>query len=594
MSPEAFDATAAQHAIAAHADVSPSQVYILAGPSSSSSAPAHRRQQRSGGRALLSLLGGRLLQTTSGASSTDLAIRVTNLPDRATASGLVDTLSPYLITPGPQGFASQYAAGAGTGGGTAPTVVLQSASATTYAFPPLGSGACLLDASRGLVLSWDVRAREGFMELQLEGDGEGWLGGGLTRSDSAAMVAAPSHKVLIADYATGGAPVLVSMEGYEAASLVPVNATAFGVAPTLLQAAGGKLVLRYRQDLDKAAPGKVDLDGQSDFMYAYSPFAYPNLHVVAAATAVHWPSGTCNPAWVLPEIEGYWLLPLLPLLGLLAVALLTLCYPGPCGLGKTLLQRRLGPMPLAVPVEGLRGALFSLYNMKVGELAAVLLYLVLQVALLLYWSLQAGPATARSAGIAFGKAALTNTMLAFLPVSKTALWVRACGLPFERAVRFHHWLSYLAIGTMTVHLVCLAQPASRAWYVCMYRIFFACRLSCHSNQKRVHPPNRKRHHPPHRSFTPLASGVVVGCGTLAYLCFAAMSLTAMLRRWCYEVFRYVHYLFILGVALVVIHAPGVRVVWMHTHDHTNAVPTYTTLTHTPLNQTQPKTRPGST
>ena len=363
-------------------------------------------------------------------------------------------------------------------------MVLQSASATTYAFPPLGAGACLLDAARGLVLSWDVRAREGFLELQLEGDGEGWLGGGLTRSDSTAMVAAPSHKVLIADYTTGGAPVLVSMEGYEAASLVPVNATAFGVAPTLLQAAGGKLVLRYRQDLDRAGPGRVDLDGQSDFMYAYSPFAYPNLHVVAAATAVHWPSGTCNPAWVLPEIEGYWLLPLLPLLGLLAVALLTFCYPGPCGLGKTLLQRRLGPMPLAVPVEGLRGALFSLYNMKVGELAAVLLYLALQAALLLYWSLQAGPATARSAGIAFGKAALTNTMLAFLPVSKTALWVRACGLPFERAVRFHRWLSYLAIGTMTAHLVCLAQPASRAWYVCIcvLQCLFANCLSCHSNQ----------------------------------------------------------------------------------------------------------------
>lgn len=48
------------------------------------------------------------------------------------------------------------------------------------------------------------------------------------------------------------------------------------------------------------------------------------------------------------------------------------------------------------------------------------------------------------------------------------------------------------------------------------------------------------------------------------MCFATMSLTAMMRRWCYEVFRYVHYLFILGVALVVIHAPGVRVVW-HVH-----------------------------
>lgn len=446
--------------IAAHAGLSPSQVYILAGPSNANNNNRQLRQQQRGGRRALSLLVGRLLQSSP--ASTDLAIRVTNLPDRAAASGLVDSLSPYLITAGPAGFASQYTNVAG-GSSPAPTVVLQSASATTYAFAPLGAGTCLLDASRGLVLSWDVKPQGGYVELQLEGDGEGWLGGGLTRSDSTAMVATPSHKVLIADYATGGAPALVSMEGYEAATLVPVNASDYGVTPTLLQAAGGKLVLRFRQELDKAAPGKVNLDGQSHFMYAYSPFPYPTFHVVAAATAVHWPSGTCNPAWVLPEVEGYWLLPLLPLLGLLTAALLALCYPGPCGLGKTLIQRRLGPMPLDVSCEWLRASIFSLYNMKVGELAAVLLYLTLQCALLLYWSLQAGPATLRSAGIAFGKAALTNTMLAFLPVSKTTLWVRACGLPFDRAVRFHRWLSYLAMGTMTIHLICLAQPASRVW-----------------------------------------------------------------------------------------------------------------------------------
>lgn len=80
-------------------------------------------------------------------------------------------------------------------------------------------------------------------------------------------------------------------------------------------------------------------------------------------------------------------------------------------------------------------------------------------------------------------------------------------------------------------------------------------------QPTINHPNT--HNPTHqtRSFTPLASGVVAGCGTLAYLCFATMSLTAMVRRWCYEVFRYAHYLFILGVALVVIHAPGVRTWW---------------------------------
>jgi hypothetical protein len=468
IAPHAFDAPAAQRVIADAAGLAHSQVFILAGPSSSTITGGGDGGDGRKKRGLAARLLGRLLQAPP-APATDLAIRLTNLPDRATASGLLDSVSPFLIAPSPDGFATRYATAAEQAGAS-PTVVLQSASATTYAFPPLAEGACLLDAAAGLILSWDTRGvaargSDGFVEVQLEGNGEGWIGGGLTRADSTAMVATPSHKVLIADYAMGGEPSLVSMEGYEAFTLFPVNASDFGVSPTLVQAAGGKLVLRYRQDVRQAAPGRIDLSGQTNFIFAYSPFGYPSMHTVSATTRVHWPSGTCNPAWVLPDIEGYWLLPLIPLLALLVLHLcLRPCYPGPLGLGKTLLQRRLAPIPIYIPpwLDALTlGSIPTWCNMKVGELVTVLLYLAAQIALLLYWSLQAGPATPRSAGIAFGKAALTNTMLAFLPVSKTTLWVRLCGLSFERAVRFHRWLSQLAVATMTVHLICLASPASR-------------------------------------------------------------------------------------------------------------------------------------
>ena len=82
-------------------------------------------------------------------------------------------------------------------------------------------------------------------------------------------------------------------------------------------------------------------------------------------------------------------------------------------------------------------------------------YGILQVALLMYWTMEEGGVGVRTTGIAFGKAALTNLMMTYLPVTKTTLWVRVCGISFERAVKFHRQLSYLAMATMTIHLVCM-------------------------------------------------------------------------------------------------------------------------------------------
>ncbi len=53
-----------------------------------------------------------------------------------------------------------------------------------------------------------------------------------------------------------------------------------------------------------------------------------------------------------------------------------------------------------------------------------------------------------------------------------------------------------------------------------------------------------------------------------------MSATALLRRWSFELFRYAHYLYVLGVALVVVHAPGVRAVRARTRASSHAsIPT---------------------
>jgi predicted ferric reductase len=350
------------------------------------------------------------------------------------------------------------------------------------------------------------------VELQLEGDGEGWIAGGVVNEDTS-MVTSPAHQVLLFDYAAGAAQAL-ALQGYEASDLKEVSMSALGITPLLLQSAAGKLYMRYDQSL---ASAPVDLTGTTNFMWAWAEFGYPAIHDRRGTVKINWTAGTCKPSMERFLLEGYWLL-LLPFLGLI----LTWTGLKRTSWGHSLLQRRLGPIPtqLSVWVRTLTGgALPTFLNLKYGEVWMMATYGILQIAFMVYWTMEEGAVGVRTTGIAFGKAALTNLMMTFLPVNKTTLWVRLFGISFERSVKFHRQLSYLAMATMTIHLICMTLQGP-VW-----------------------------------DRTPLASGVVVAYGLLAFLSFTFMSLTAMLRRWCYELFRYTHYLYIAGTAFVLLHAP---------------------------------------
>ena len=483
-----FRVDIAQTLVADTATLVPSQVYVVA------SAPSLFR---------------RFLQ--AGSSATDVTIRLTNLPDLATANALVGTVGSYLQSPLATGFGAQYGNAAATPG--TPTVVLQSSAATTFTVGALHAS-CVLDARQGVALSWQLDPDLQYVDLQVEGKGEGWLAGGLVDAHTS-MVSTPPHKVLLFDYGTGEAQFL-RMQGYEAVDLKPADAATYGVSPIFLQGAEGKVYMRYRQSLATASV-PVDLGATTNFMWAWAEFGYPAMHDLEGDTIINWAAGTCTPRMNLPPIEGYWLL-LVPFLALLVTW--TFLKSTECGRG--LLQRRLAAItPLPAWVQTFTGhSLPTLQNLKLGEASVMIIYILLQAALLLYWSLQEGGLGFKSTGIAFGKAGLTNLMMTYLPVSKTSVWVQVCGLSFERAVKFHRQLSYLAMGTMLIHLVCLAQVGP-VWQT-----------------------------------TALESGVVIAYGLLAFASFSVMSLTAMLRRWCYELFRYAHYLYIVGTVFVLLHAPG--------------------------------------
>jgi len=510
LSATAFQVPAARRLLAETLGMSYSQIYLVASPAGPAAAAFGLRLLK----AVQEGNDGRRLQ--SAPVATDLVLRLTNLGDEAEANSLLTPVGNYLSSSLANGFAAQYRNVTGTPT-TAPAifVVLRQSGATMFSVPAL-QASCILDAGRGMALSWSLDPNLDYVELQLEGAGQGWISGGLVTVDKL-MVSRPRHKVLVYDY-TAGSPIFISLEGYLAENMVENNASTYGVTPLLTQAAGGKLFMRYRQLIHKANV-PVDLSKTTTFMWAWAKRPYPDMHNSFGSVILNWRDGTCKPPLILPELEGYWLL-FFPFFAVLVTwTCLRNTREDDCG--KTLLQRRLGPIA-RIPAWldwATCGVIPDLCNFKYGEFLFTVLFYVLQTLLIIYWALRFGEFSFKSMGIAFGKAAVTNLMMCYLPVSKTSLWIHIFGISFERAIKFHRHLSYLMLATTTLHLGLLIE-INPVW-----------------------------------GYPPKLNGVVMAYGLWAYIAFLIMAATALFRRWHFELFRYTHYFFILGTVLTLLHVP---------------------------------------
>jgi hypothetical protein len=189
---------------------------------------------------------------------------------------------------------------------------------------------CSLDERSGIALSWSLGA--GFVDIQVEGAGGGWVSAGVV-DDNLKMVAAPPHRVVVLNAQDGNAGVY-AMTSYESSGMQAVSAGTFGIAPTLLLSTAGKLVLRYRQHLN-ASDVPVALDGSNNVMYAKGDAYWPSMHQQWGTTAVYWRAGKCvAPSRI--DVPGYLML-VLPLLG----ALVVMTPFRRLRLGHALLQKRL-------------------------------------------------------------------------------------------------------------------------------------------------------------------------------------------------------------------------------------------------------------
>ncbi|GAB5033252.1 ferric reductase [Nannochloropsis oceanica] len=518
----AFQAPAARMLLAGTLGMTYSQVYLIVSPAGPTAAGLGfhilRSDDGQDGQ------NGRSLQSAPIPVATDLVLRLTNLGSEAEANSLLTPVGNYLSSPLANGFAAQYRNVTDTPT-TAPAtyLVLRQSGATTFSVPAL-QASCILDVARSMALSWKVDPNLDYVELQLEGAGQGWISGGLVSVDKL-MVSRPRHKVLLYDY-TAGSPIFISLEGYLPKNLVEINASTYGVIPLLSQGAGGKLFMRYHQSINKANV-PVDLSERSTFMWAWAEGPYPEMHNSFGSVILNWRDGTCEPPLILPELEGYWLL-FFPFLAVLVTwTCLRNTRVDDCG--KTLLQRRLGPiMHIPAWLDWVTcGVIPDLCNFKYGELLITVLFYLLQTLLIVYWALRYGEFSFKSMGIAFGKAAMTNLMLCYLPVNKTSLWTYIFGISFERAVKFHRHLSYLMLAYSILHLGLLIE-INPVW-----------------------------------GLPPKLNGVVMAYGLWALIAFLIMTVTALLRRWHFELFRYTHYLFIAGTVLTLLHVPkALPYMWM--------------------------------
>ena len=179
---------------------------------------------------------------------------------------------------------------------------------------------------------------------------------------------------------------------------------------------------------------------------------------------------------------------------------------------------------LLAPLHTTKIPLPFLHEYSVSGLFFVLLYFGFNL-LVLFTNSSSSVISIGTLASASGKVTILNFWMALIPTSKTSATVVLFGVPFERATKYHKVCTIVGMVLGLVHIAAnLAVNASVFYSAVPYGS---------------------------QSVRPLF-------GLLAYFAFSAMTLMAFpaIRNFSYELFRVFHYLYWLGVALVIVHTAG--------------------------------------
>ena len=191
--------------------------------------------------------------------------------------------------------------------------------------------------------------------------------------------------------------------------------------------------------------------------------------------------------------------------------------------------RRLHPTAVSRFLGNTVSSLFFLddrhaHTFSLPAIIIVLLYAVLNAVIFIL------NFRADGAALATGRVAVLNMWISLLPTAKSSILLRLTGVPFERAVKFHRITTMVGFSFCIAHLI-----TSRARMLDVdsaANIFSMVRFG--------------------------STAVIPGFGTLAFIGFSLMVVTAIdyVRNIKYEVFLYVHYLWLISIAFNMLHFPA--------------------------------------
>ncbi|KAE8903632.1 hypothetical protein PF005_g8675 [Phytophthora fragariae] len=136
--------------------------------------------------------------------------------------------------------------------------------------------------------------------------------------------------------------------------------------------------------------------------------------------------------------------------------------------------------------------------------------------------------------LTFGYVCIYNMAFLFLPATRNCVWMEFLNISYANGVRYHRWF-----GTLTI-LTALLHCTGFYWSWIREGTWVEDALPCFRNCK-VGEDGEYRWK---NTF-----------GTIALLCFLTIGVTSMgrIRRKMYEVFYYVHHLFIIATIFVILH-----------------------------------------
>ena len=227
---------------------------------------------------------------------------------------------------------------------------------------------------------------------------------------------------------------------------------------------------------------------------------WPDEHLSKGFTKVYWSAGECKAVSSGNSLETLYIF-VIPAF-LIATAPLKNTY-----VGRLLRLKRI----------------ISSFDVSWGSGIIIVSYLV--VVLLLSGlrikdSLDIGNDGKRSFLVGTGDFVLMNLWLSMLPNSKSPVWMVLVGSPFERAIKYHRGLAAISLWAAASHLIL-------ASYLLPDRLFSSA----------------------------LQGNAIPLYGMLAFICFAAMGLSALpsFSKKSYRIFLLVHYLHIPLIVFLCLH-----------------------------------------